>query len=227
MDKSGRVLDRRWLQAEQPISPGSLLKPFVARAYAEQHGAVFPHVQCAGTSDRCWLPHGHGTLGLEDALAQSCNAYFLSLSNHLAVEDARNTLMQLGLAGPPRGATPAGLMGLTEEWRELPLTLAQAYLALFRDAPISRSRIASGMQRAAFSGTAAAVDSVLGAGAALAKTGTVRCTHGTRSAVDGFSVVLYPAEQPRILLLLRMHGATGAQTSVQAAAMLNALGFRV
>jgi hypothetical protein len=82
------------------------------------------------------------------------------------------------------------------------------------------------MQKAAQTGTASALASAPGKLASLAKTGTAACTHHPRAAADGFSVVLYPAEQPRILLLLRMHGATGAQSCAQAANMLDLLGLR-
>ena len=226
LDSSGRTLAQHWPDAGQPLSAGSLFKPFLALAYGRQNNAVFPYVHCAGTTDRCWLPSGHGTLGIEDALAHSCNAYFLSLASHLDTERSAATFRSLGLAGPPQSATPSTLIGLASDWRETPLTLAQAYLALLEVREPTRNLISHGMQRSAQSGTAAALDFALGAGTVLAKTGTAACTHHSRAAADGFSVVLHPAGQPRILLLLRMHAATGAQTSAQAAAMLGALGFK-
>ena len=226
LDRSGSIIAEKWADSNRPISPGSLLKPFVALAYGQQHNFVFPHVHCAGTRDRCWLPRGHGTLGLEDALARSCNAYFLSLANHLDCDRAAATLARLGLAGPHPNADPATLVGLESGWRETPQTLARAYLALICNHEPIGDRIANSMQMAAQTGTATAVDLALGARAALAKTGTAACTHHPRATADGFAVVLYPAGQPRILLLLRMHGATGAQASAQAGAILRAIGMR-
>lgn len=226
LDRSGSILAEKWPDPDRPISPGSLLKPFLALAYGEQRNFVFPHVHCAGTRDRCWLPRGHGTLGLEDALARSCNAYFLSLAGYLDRDRAVAIFGHLGLAGPPRGADPATLVGLESGWRETPFALTRAYLALICNHEPMRDRIVNGMQMAAQTGTATAVDLALGDRAALAKTGTAACTHHPRAAADGFAVVLYPAGQPRILLLLRMHGATGAQTSAQAGAMLRTLGMR-
>ena len=225
LDRSGRTLAQNWSDPSEPVPPGSLLKPFVAFAYGQQNNFVFPHVHCAGARDRCWLPRGHGTPGLEDALAQSCNAYFLSLAAHLDTGRTSGIFTHLGLAGPPPGATPAALIGLSSAWRETPLALARAYLTLVSDDARTPNRVALGMRIAARTGTGAALDSALGADAALAKTGTSSCTHHPRAAADGYSVVLYPAGQPRILLLVRMHGATGAQTSKQAAAMLRALGI--
>ena len=59
LDASGNVLAERWPD-EQPVSPGSLVKPFLAIAYGEQHQGNFPTVRCMGTRSRCWLPRGHG-----------------------------------------------------------------------------------------------------------------------------------------------------------------------
>ncbi len=225
MDASGQVVGEHWDDVERPVAPGSLMKPFVALAYGEEHGGRFPREFCAGTSGRCWYPAGHGRLGLEDALAESCNAYFLALAREVNGEDAKRTFARLGLDGPPQ-ASPETLIGLDSAWLERPVVLARAYLALLREArPEIRDRIVAGMQAAAMRGTAREVDAALGARAALAKTGTAACGHRPRAAADGFTVVLYPAVQPRLLLLVRMHGATGARTSSEAGAMLRAIGM--
>jgi hypothetical protein len=129
LGRSGRVLAQHWADAEHPIAPGSLVKPFVALAYGEQHAFVYPHVPCTGASGRCWLREGHGTLGLENALAQSCNAYFLVLADDLDRNLASRSFTRLGLTGPPLTAPAAALVGLDAAWRETPLTLARAYLA--------------------------------------------------------------------------------------------------
>jgi hypothetical protein len=63
----------------------------------------------------------------------------------------------------------------------------------------------------------------LGRNAALAKTGTAACSHTPRGAADGFTVILYPAAQPRLLLLVRVHGVTGAASAKVAGAMLRSL----
>lgn len=73
-------------------------------------------------------------------------------------------------------------------------------------------------------GTARSVDAALGRNAALAKTGTAACSHTPHGAADGFTVVLYPAARPRLLLLVRVHGVTGAESTRVAGAMLRALG---
>jgi hypothetical protein len=226
LDRSGAVLAQRWETPEQAIPPGSLVKPFVAAAYAAQHDNRFPQVRCRGTASQCWLPRGHGELGLEDALAQSCNAYFLALAAGLDRDRALQTFRSFGLAGPNRNFEARSAIGLGAEWREFPLSLARAYLALLDSPdPLLHEHVLRGMETAASRGTASSVDAALGKDAALAKTGTAPCTHRPRSEADGFAAVLVPAGAPRYLLLVRMHGGTGAATAAEAAQMLRALGL--
>ena len=64
---------RRWQRgfSEEPILPGSLLKPFAALAWLEANDAEPPIEECRG--EGCWLPSGHGSVALTAALAHSCN----------------------------------------------------------------------------------------------------------------------------------------------------------
>jgi cell division protein FtsI/penicillin-binding protein 2 len=226
LDRTGNLLAQRWDAPNLPIPPGSLVKPFVAIAYAEQHGSRFPHVRCLGTPSMCWLPRGHGDLDLEHAIANSCNAYFLSLAANLDREAAIRNLHTFGLAGPGPDADARTLIGLSPGWHETPLALARAYLALLDYPGLEvRTRVLRGMAGAASYGTAEAVDAALGQNVALAKTGTAPCTHKHRASADGFAVVFTPADQPRYLLLVRMHGTTGARTAALAAEMLRAIGL--
>jgi cell division protein FtsI/penicillin-binding protein 2 len=222
-DASGNVLAKRWPD-EKPISPGSLVKPFLAIAYGEQHSGNFPTVHCMGTRSRCWLPRGHGSLGIEEAITQSCNAYFLDLASALDRTRAAFTFAHYKLAGPPTTAATESLVGLGSAWKESPLALANAYLQLEREQqkPM-QSRIVKGMLGSADRGTARAIDAALGNNAALAKTGTAACPHAPQAAADGFTVVLYPAAQPRIVLLVRVHGVTGAESAKVAGSILRAL----
>jgi len=52
------------------------------------------------------------------------------------------------------------------------------------------------------------------------KTGTAPCTHGDHAPGDGFTVAILPAHQPRILLMVRVHGVPGAQAAKVAGSML-------
>jgi cell division protein FtsI/penicillin-binding protein 2 len=224
LDGSGKLLAERWADPA-PVSPGSLVKPFLAIAYGEQHEGRFPTVRCRGTESRCWLPRGHGNLGLEEAIAQSCNAYFLELAAGLDHRHAAQTLARYGLTAPPMAASAESLAGLGSAWKEPPMGWARAYLQLVNEqqSPV-QSRIVKGMLDSAERGTAHAVDAALGRNAALAKTGTAACSHTPRGAADGFTVILYPAAQPRLLLLVRVHGVTGAESAKVAGAMIRSLG---
>ena len=226
LDSSGSVLAQRWPEGvETPIPVGSLVKPFLAIAYGEQHGDEFPSVRCQGTKSRCWYPPGHGRLGLKDALAHSCNTYFLHLSESLDRPLATQTLARYGLHGPDAKAANDNLAGLGDGWREAPITLARAYLKLAGDHDNrDEALVREGMMAAASYGTARTLDRSLGANAILAKTGTAACMHRPRTSADGFAVAIYPAAQPRLILLVREDGKTGASTAMTAAAMLRALG---
>jgi cell division protein FtsI/penicillin-binding protein 2 len=224
LDASGNLLAERW-PAQSPISPGSLVKPFLAIAYGDQHDGHFPIVHCLGTSTHCWLPPGHGSLGLEDAIAQSCNTYFRELALGLNRPLAAQTFAHYGLVGPAAQAASDSMIGLGTAWKESPLALAKAYLEIEKEQHSAiQSRIIKGMLGSASRGTARGVDAALGPNAALAKTGTAVCSHTPQGAADGFTVVLYPAAQPRLLLLVRVHGVTGAASANVAGAMLRSLG---
>lgn len=226
LDRSARVLTQRWPEAEKVIAPGSLLKPFIASAYGEQYKAHYPHLLCSGTVDHCWYPRGHGEIGLEEALAQSCNAYFLHLAESLDRMRIDATCTRYGLHLPAQTLSAEDRIGLTSTWRETPLSIARAYLALLEDqGDFSRNRIMAGMRAAAQHGTARGASAAFGSGDLLAKTGTASCMHRPQATADGFAVLLYPAAAPRFLLLVRQHGATGAEASKQAGAMLRAIGL--
>ena len=151
-----QTLAMRWAHAELPIPVGSLLKPFVALAYGEVHVAKyssapfsssqFPVLQCRGRRDGCWRAAGHGSLALEQALAESCNAYFLALARDLSASSVGagsspnygfaaidRVSASYGLPAPPRASSIAGsgeqriprmLIGVTPEWRISPIALA-------------------------------------------------------------------------------------------------------
>lgn len=225
LDSSGRVLAQRWPEGlDQPLPFGSLVKPFLAAAWADEHPEGFPAVRCEGTRSRCWYPPGHGTLEIKDAIAYSCNAYFLHLAENIDRDRADRIFARYGLRGPTANATTENLAGLGNQWRETPIALLHAYLALVhKSSENDRSIILQGMQASASYGTARALDELLGANAALAKTGTATCTHRPHATADGFTVAIYPQAQPRLILLVRVHGETGASSAAIAAAMLRAL----
>ncbi len=207
------VLKQDWPDADQPIPVGSLVKPFLAAA-----AGTFPEATCHGAPDHCWLAKGHGSLGFRDALANSCNAYFLQFARGVDAHSLAVVAAKFGIP-PPAAETPEARIGLGRDWQIAPLALARAYCELASRAAEPRiAEILAGMKQAAESGTA----STIGPGA-LAKTGTAPCVAKHRHKGDGFTIVLEPAYAPRIALLVRVHGVPGAQAARSAAALRSEL----
>lgn len=215
------VIAFRWPDSGRPVPPGSLLKPFVALAYAEGHDFKYPVFNCRGSIDGCWYPPGHGRMGITQAIEYSCNAYFLKLAQRVSSHDLRAVGEQLGISTTPRAFTPAALIGLGGLWRITPRQLAQAYLNLVAqaDGP-GEPPLIRGMALSARAGTTRAIDQALGGRAALAKSGTAPCIHSKHAPGDGYVTVLYPAESPRLLLLVCVHGVPGAKAATAAGQIL-------
>jgi hypothetical protein len=218
---TGRVLASRWDHPDAPIPMGSLLKPFTALAYGEQHDYQYPRHTCRGTSTGCWLSRGHGDVDLTGAIAHSCNSYFRMLTENLTAADISPTADRFELDRPGAEAAGPELAGLGTRWRTSPLRLARAYLALIhqRQRP-GVSQVLAGMALSARHGTGAQVHRTFPVPDVLVKTGTAACIHSGRAPGDGFTVVLTPAENPQILLMVRVHGVPGAQAAKTAGQML-------
>jgi cell division protein FtsI/penicillin-binding protein 2 len=206
--RTRQVLKQDWPDAETPIPVGSLVKPFTALAT----NGPFPELICNGKIDRCWLAKGHGRIGFRDALANSCNAYFLGLARDVDTHSLAVVAAKFGIP-PPDLETPEARIGLGRDWRISPLALARAYCELTSRAAEPRvAEVLAGMRLSSESGTASAI----GRGA-LAKTGTAPCVAKRKHKGDGFTIVLAPADAPRIAVLVRVHGVPGAEAAKSAA----------
>ena len=234
--QTGAVLASRWDHPETPIPLGSLVKPFIALAYGDLHEFKYPAHICRGTTTGCWRPSGHGAVDLTSAIAHSCNSYFRVLTINMTAAEISPTATRFGLQLPAAGISGPALAGLgshaasnrahdnralDNQWLIAPLNMARAYLELIRrrDQPGVRM-VLSGMEQSARRGTGAEVDRALPRSDALAKTGTAPCTHPKRAPGDGFTIVLAPAGQPQVLLLVRVHGVPGTQAARTAGQML-------
>jgi len=219
--QAGTLLASRWPEADQPIPLGSLVKPFTALAYAEHHAYRYPVYVCRGAASGCWQQRPHGKLNLVSAMAYSCNSYFREMTSHLTGDQVREISTQFGFDSPAPALTGPPLMGLGDEWPISPLRLAHAYLELAdrREEPGVRE-ILMGMEDSAKWGTGAGVGRALKHSHALVKTGTAVCRHAQRAPGDGFVIALAPAEQPELLLMIRVHGVSGATAAVTAGKML-------
>jgi cell division protein FtsI/penicillin-binding protein 2 len=219
--RSGAVLASRWNDLERPIPLGSLLKPFAALAYGEEHQFRYPTHLCRGEASGCWRPRGHGQVTVTSAVAQSCNSYFRMLTANMGRADLAPTARRFGLDPPAADVSGATLIGMGNRWPVSPLHVARAYLELNRrrDQPGAREVLA-GMAQSALQGTGSEVDRALRHSHALVKTGTAACTHPSHASGDGFVVALVPAERPEFLLMVRVHGVPGATAAVTAGRML-------
>ena len=224
--KSGDLIAAHWENASQPVPMGSLLKPFTALAYGEAHSFHYPEYVCWGQAGGCWRPRGHGRIGLTQAVAHSCNAYFRALAAQVPAEDLSAVLARYGVNVTDTTDSASAKIGVGKGWKVPPLEMARAYLALVsRSSDPGADDLAAGMLLSASLGTGSAVDSALGpplAGARV-KTGTAPCVHAHRLPGDGYAVVLYPAESPRFLLLVQVHGVPGSKAAVAAGRIMRAV----
>jgi cell division protein FtsI/penicillin-binding protein 2 len=222
---AGQLIASRWEQPDIPIPLGSLAKPFAALAYGNEHDFRYPTHRCRGTATGCWRPGGHGEVDLTSAIAYSCNSYFRALMANLSSRDVYPIAMRFGLEPPDSETSGASLAGLGPKWKISPLHMARAYIELAhrRDEPAVK-QILDGMEESAREGTGAEVDRALRVSKALVKTGTSECLHAHRAPGDGFTVALVPADDPKVLLMVRVHGVPGAQAARTAGQMLRRLG---
>jgi len=218
---SGSVLSSDWPDSNTPIPLGSLVKPFAALAYGEKHQFKYPIHVCRGTASGCWLPRGHGRIGLQSAIANSCNSYFRMLTREMTAADIQPIASTFGLQPPDADTAGANLAGLGGRWLISPLAVSHAYVELSRRSRQPGVReILTGMAQSARSGTGAEVDRELVHASALVKTGTASCTHMKRAPGDGFAIAMVPAANPQILLLLRVHGTPGSRAAKVAGELL-------
>ncbi len=198
----------RWPNPGLPISFGSLLKPFLTLSYGATHNN-FPVLTCHGSRDDCWLAHGHGRQDIVNALANSCNAYFLSLAANLDRAALDSVCLSYGLSRPNRSASPASLIGKGTGWTQLPMVVAEAFALLINNrSGTNVGVVLKAMAQCAAVGTAKEIHL-----AAYAKTGTAPCSHTPRAPGDGFVAAIYRIAQPRTVVLVRHHGTTGAETA--------------
>jgi hypothetical protein len=222
--RTGALLASQWVNPEKPIPLGSLVKPFTALAYAERHQFRYPAHICRGQKGGCWLPRGHGNINIVSAIANSCNSYFRILTANMKGEEVAPVARRFGLEEPGADLSGPVLSGIGNRWLISPLHMSRAYLELvrWRDQP-GVSEVLAGMAESARKGTGSEVGRLLRHPHALVKTGTAGCTHHHPAPGDGFVIALVPAEQPELLLMVRVHGVPGADASVTAGQMLQRL----
>ncbi|MHB9030091.1 MAG: penicillin-binding protein 2, partial [Candidatus Latescibacterota bacterium] len=96
-----KPLFNRAIQATYP--PGSTFKMLTALAGLESGYSENSHFSSCGGAYyfggrpfKCWKAGGHGSLGLTDAIAQSCNVYFYQMGRAVGLENWQKVGLELG-----------------------------------------------------------------------------------------------------------------------------------
>jgi stage II sporulation protein D len=213
-----RLSDGRTIEAhaserlDEPVHPGSLFKVIAARAASEQGLATTLRVACprrveiAGRRVDCVHPDLGRPLGLEDALAQSCNHYFVRLASALDRRQLESSARALLGQVFHTGDAPLPLVVLGLEGPQFGLrTWARAAVVASASTGGDRTahaRLLDGLRMAATDGTAAALRD--GTTLTLAKTGTTVPPSG---GAEGVVVAWRPESQE--LVMVRAPGASG------------------
>ncbi len=193
------------------MSVGSLQKPFALRAWTASHpGESPPRFTCPG-GDGCWSRPGHGALGLVQATALSCNAYFRALLETVPASARAAALREAGFR-VEAPVSPDVAIGIDPERRVAiaPAALLDAYQRLVSEPwpsgePVRRDLLA-GLRGAATTGTAAALR---GSGV-WAKTGTSAAITGQPIVTSGWVLTVDDAGDARLALLPRGTGSAAA-----------------
>lgn len=126
----GLINDRRTPLVNKAVAgqyaPGSTFKMIVALA-ALEHGVVTAdhRVVCSGYMElgngrfHCWKEHGHGSLDMVQAIAQSCDVYFYDIARRTGIERIAEMAQRFGLGGATGIDLPGEKPGLvpTKEWK--------------------------------------------------------------------------------------------------------------
>jgi cell division protein FtsI/penicillin-binding protein 2 len=170
---SGSILES-YGALDMPAAPGSTLKPFVLKAALDADAiSAQETIHCRGTlmvkghNLACGHPRDITVLDARQALAESCNTYFVTLARRMTSQVLLNGLQAYGLHPAGTAAMPddrallaVGVVGIKTSPRELAMAyrrLAQQMngatghaLAVVRDGMLQS--VATGMARGAQTG---------------------------------------------------------------------------
>lgn len=206
LDLRGGAWRREWRDPDALLAPGSLLKLFTAMAI-EKPARDFA---CSGSG--CWLPAGHGHCDLPKAIAVSCNAYFAAMVQQVDLAQMNAVLARYQMPLLREGASKQAYWGRDAELMVAPQVLIRAVGRLVQDDSERGRLVRMGMLESAWTGTGKRAREALRY-SALAKTGTARCAHRVKTNEDGLCVLASPADEPRMVLLARVHGRSGSMAA--------------
>ena len=215
---------------DTPVRPGSIVKAIALVAGLER-GVIRPNMthmcrratKADGQVFVCSHPDLKRPLSPAEALAYSCNDFFVSLAPRLSRDALNATRLAAGLPPVP-DSTPmaAAIVGLDGP-RTTPRALVDVMARLTgagRDKPVAmraetRAVLLEGLRGAAEYGTASALKA---AGvSALAKTATIVMPNGDAL---GLVVALTPADKPARAIVVAAPGAAGRDAATIAADLL-------
>jgi len=217
---------------EAPATPGSTMKPFVLKAALDADSITAQEtIHCRGTlmvkghNLACGHPRDITVLDARQALAESCNTYFVTLARRMAPQVLLNGLHAYGLHPAGSAAVPddrallaVGIVGIKTSPRELALAyrrLAQQMngatdpaLAVVRDGMLQS--VATGMAHGA------QVDGVMLGG----KTGTAQDAPATWSH-GWFAGILFDAKmRAQRVIVIYVPSGTGYDAALLARRVL-------
>ncbi len=212
------------------VLPGSIVKA-VALVAALEDGVITANtshmcrrtVKADGQTFVCAHPDLKRALSPAEALAYSCNDFFVSLAPRLSRDTLNRTRLAAGLAPIAAGTALApALVGLAGP-RTSPRALVDVMARLVgagKDKPVpmsvaTRAVLLDGLRGAAEYGTASALKA--GGVSALAKTGTILMPSG---AALGLVVALTPADRPTHAIVVAAPGGAGVDAAAIAADVL-------
>jgi penicillin-binding protein 2 len=107
---------------QNAYSPGSTFKIVMATAGLSEH-LIDPsfRIHCSGSttiynhSFRCWRKEGHGSVGVHEALARSCDVFFYHLGQRLGIERIARYARLFGLGAPTGIDIPGEKEGLVPD----------------------------------------------------------------------------------------------------------------
>ena len=222
--------DRREVRGDlldTPVFPGSIVK-MLSLVSALEAGIITPRsqfmcrraAQADGRAVPCAHPDLRRPLSPAEALAYSCNDFFVSLAPKLSRESLNVTRVAAGLppiaGGTPLASAIIGMAGPKATPRSL-IDMAARLTASGKDTavpmqPQTRAVLIDGLRGAASYGTAAAFKA---AGIpALAKTGSILMPNGITM---GLVVALMPADKPARAIVVAAPGASGSDAAAIAA----------
>jgi SpoIID/LytB domain protein len=219
---------------DTPVLPGSIVKT-IALVAALERGIITADsshmcrrvVKADGHTLTCSHPDLKRPLSPAEALAYSCNDFFVSLAPRLPREALNATRVAAGLP-PIASATPmaSAIVGLAGP-KTTPRALIDVMARLAgagKDTPVpmrpeTRAVLMEGLRGAAEYGTASALKA--GGISALAKTGTILMPSGDAL---GLVVALTPAEKPARAIVVAAPGGAGADAAGIAADLLKEQG---